>query len=515
MRQARTHRSTLVRLALILSIALAQVLVLPGAQAQTSPVAQSTPVTQVRVDASSAHQVIEGFGATTQPLVFGGQDNLTPDLRARAIDALYGQVKLSMGTTPSLQETDGPDPRRPANRDPTSIDWTRFSDVLARTAKQKVVDPGAPLGYNNFVLGNTLNTRWASPWLATLRTSSYETYLSESARWVVANQLYWRDQFGIVPKYYMLFNEPLQGNNELSGGSVQDLVDITRAAGVALTLAGFPQVKLVVPSEETELSSLTEAQAILSDPQARQYVGAISYHPYPYGSVYATVDSILSTSAAGRPDPEAIAARTQLRDLAAQYGVELWMTEVSSSADAMSYQSFLARSIHIHDEFTYADASAYFGMESMWDTTAQMEHFNGSRDLFSSEGNIVLIDDNANAVYITGMGRAIGHYARWLDRGATRVQSDSSDPTVQVSAFTEDGASKLVLVVINPQATDRVVQVSVVGGTLTGSGSGEQSTLDAYWRPLGEVQVDDPENAQLALPARSVTSLEFPFSASS
>ena len=53
----------------------------------------------ITVDNSKPRQVMEGFGATTFSLVHSGPlgDTLTPDLRQRAIEACYGQVKLNLG----------------------------------------------------------------------------------------------------------------------------------------------------------------------------------------------------------------------------------------------------------------------------------------------------------------------------------------------------------------------------------------------------------------------------------
>ena len=59
--------------------------------------------------------------------------------------------------------------------------------------------------------------------------------------------------------------------------------------------------------------------------------------------------------------------------------------------------------------------------------TTHRDHFKGrggdAKDaLFSEQDTIVLIDNERGEVYITGMGRAIGHYARWIPRGAVRLE---------------------------------------------------------------------------------------------
>lgn len=455
---------------------------------------------------------MDGFGATTQPLVYGTRDDLTPSQRQRAVDAVYNQVRLTLGTTPTLLESPGGfDARANSNADPQTINWSGFDSTLTRAAKEKVFDLAQPYGYDGYSLGNSINTRWASPWLAKIRTSNYELYLDYAARQVLANQLFWRDTYGIVPRYYMLFNEPLTGNGELAGATSRDIVDIVKRAGATLRAAGFADVKFIIPSEETEEASLRVALDVLQDPDARPYVGVIAYHTYPYGSVYSSVPKILATSGAGNPDPSRIAIRGHIRDAAAQYGVAVWMTEVShGEVDARSYDGFRGRAIHIHDELSYANASAYFGMLSMWDLTSQKEHFNGDTNLLAEDSSIALIDNSSDTVSITGMGRAIGHYARWVPPGAVRVEGVSTDPLLLASAFRDAASGRMIVVIINNHAAACAVVVQMSGAAAGGDVSGEQSTPAAYWQALPTFTPTDPSRLDFVVPGLSVTTMAIP-----
>src|SRR5262249_40357375 len=139
----------------------------------------------------------------------------------------------------------------------------------------------------------------------------------------------WRDTYQVVPQLQMLFNEPTSGNVELWNGTIQDVVDITKSAGARLRQEGFGSILFVAPSEETEEASLEGAAPIPAASEAAQYIGAIGYHTYPYGSIYSSIPNLLATSGAGQPDAGRIAVRAQLRDLAKQHGLPLYMTEVS------------------------------------------------------------------------------------------------------------------------------------------------------------------------------------------
>lgn len=372
----------------------------------------------IRVNTTVHHQTMGGFGATTLSLAYGGfdyagydnVDNL-PALRAKAIEAVYGQVKLSMGNLEAATlEQRGNDDDDPFHINPSGFDWRE-----SRFLKENVVDLGRPYGFDSFSLAPKIDFRRVG-WLKAMRSTDYNRYLDECTEHVLAEATYWRDTLKTESRTMFLFNEPLSGNGELQGGSVHEVVDITKRAGARLQAAGFA-TKFVIGNEETEAKSLEVATAVLSDPQARRYVAAIGYHPYPYGSSYASIPKILQMSGQGRPDASRVEVRRKLKELAQRYQVQLWMSEVSHGEVPLeSMDALRGRAIHIHDELEYADVNAYFGMNALWDSKTHHEHTKGSRPFESETDTIALIDNEAGKVIITGMGYAIGHYARWIPR---------------------------------------------------------------------------------------------------
>ena len=468
----------------------------------------------VNIDASITHQTMDGFGATHLPLVYESMgDVLTPKLRSEAIDAVYRQVRLNLGGLDgALLESPGNyEQRANDNDDPLTINWNGFQTFSADAIYSNVVVQAAPLGFTDYSLSQKINIRWASPWLENIRSTNYPLYLEEAAEQVVAQAEYWRDQHGSLPPYIVLFNEPFSGNGELLSGDTKEVIDLIKTAGSRLEQEGFADVKFIVTNEETPAKSLEVATAILADAEARKYVGVIGYHAYPYDSIYSSVPNILNTSGMGVPDAEAVAVRKQLQLLSEEYGVPMWMTEVShGDVDPLSYEDFRGRAIHIHDELVYANASAYFGMNNMWDTTSQQLHF-GDKNLFdySNEGNIVLIDNDEQKMYITGMGYAIGHYARWIKPGYVRVEAVSEDPLVQITAFISPDSSQLILVLINNNMFPREINLNLKSAELAGDVSGEQSTPDQYWSPVAGVEASS-DGFAVTLPAESVTTYMFP-----
>ena len=466
----------------------------------------------VTIDNTKEHQIMDGFGATHLSLVYQGKgDVLTANLRARAIDAVYHQVGISMGNLEGalLEGRGGYAGRANDDTDPFHFNWDAFQTFMADAIKANVVDLARPLGFDNYFPGQKINVRWASPWLAKLRRADYDAYLDEAAEQVAAGAIYWRRAYGAAPQYLMLFNEPLSGNRELLNGTARDVVDLVKRTGARLRREGFPGITFVLPNEETEEKSLDTARAVLADPGAGQYVGAIGYHTYPYGSVYASIPRILGTSGSGKPDSGRIVIRKRLRELAHEHRIPIWMTEVShGNVDPRSFDDLRGRAIHIHDELVYADAAAYFGMNNMWDAVSHRLHFGGRNpNLFSEEGSIALIENEVGSVQITGMGYAIGHYARWVQRGATRIEARSSDPLVLVTAFRAADRRRLILVMINNAPGARQVDVALTGGRLGGDLSGELSDAGSYWRALKPIALLEPRVFTLTVPAMSVVTV--------
>lgn len=466
----------------------------------------------IRVDGTQTRQTIEGFGATTMSLVYEGPlgDTLSPELRRRAIEAAYGQVKMNGGNL-NVHFV------RPVHNlahgaEPAGL-YHGYRTFGSEAMKTKLVDLAAPLGFTAWCLSPKIEIRWSNPQLRKLRQTDYPAFLTACGEQVAFCARFWRERYQLVPRFIMPFNEPTSGNGELAGGNAKEVAEIVCAIGKRLRAEGFADVKLVVPCEETVARSLAVAETILADEHARPFVGAIGYHCYPYGSPYASVPRILHASGTGQPDRQEIELRQRLRDLGRRYQVPLWMTEVShSGAPALSFDALRGRAIHIHDEMLYADASAYYAMNAIWDLTSHRDHFKGRGGdhpdaLFTEQDTVVLVDNEKQAVHITGMGYAIGHYARWVRRGAVRVEAESSDPLVQVTAFRDEADKRLVLVVINNGHGSQPLRINANGFSLTGPITGEQSTAHSFWKALPPVDIGQKGVVSLEVPGLSVTSL--------
>ena len=479
----------------------------PSAAAKTTatPTTTHAKSVSVRIDEAITHQVIEGFGAAHNEFFdMPSREDLMGTLRPRVIEAVYGQIGITMGHLDvGPYENFDPSSYTTANDDgdPFTINWRAFNFVRSEGQKIGIVDLARPYGFDNFTIHSGTNVRWSDPWLADIRKTNYRLYLDEMAENVVAPLIHWRDKFGIVTRWHHLFNEPTTGNAELAGRGVQEVVDIVKAVGARFRREGLGDLRMAVASEETEEASLATARAILADPEARRYVGAITYHTYPYGSIYSDVNRILATSGQGKPDAGRIKVRNEIRDLAKQYGLQVWMTEVSNGR-AGPLDSMRGRAIHIHDELRYANASSFWAMFQVWDTFARR----GTCD----EDCLVFFNRVRGTVSISGTGYAIGHYARWIKRGALRISSESDDPLVLASAFRDDARKEIIAVVVNNHREPVSASFTAAGNILRGDKvKGEQSGAEGFWLPITVIPTEqrDVGSFSVVLPARSVTSL--------
>src|SRR5262249_46882780 len=167
-----------------------------------------------------------------------------------------------------------------------------------------------------------------------------------------------------------------------------------------------------------------------------------------------------------------------------------WMTEVSEGPGNNDYgfdaiENVLARAIHVHDNFDFAGASAFFGMNTIWDSQTHEEHFAGRGVPFMSEqSGMVLVDVSSGKISITGMGYAVGHYARWIRRGAIRIGARSEKPQVIATAFRDSTRGRVVLVVINNEPTEQLLRVRLAGASAGGAATGESSFGSVRWQAI-------------------------------
>ena len=481
--------------------------------------ATSNAQINISVNQNIQYQVIDGFGATTLPLVYGTNDYIAP-YRDSATAVLYRDVKLNMGNVScgafeSPTGSGGPsanDNNDPYIANPSGYDWQYVINQ-----KTKMIDKGSPYGFTDWYPEPKISTKWdwQGKWLRDLKAVNYNAYILECAEHIVEALKYFRDTLGITQSYVMPFNEALSGNTELDNGSYQEVKDILIAVVQRMDMEGFSNTKLLIGNEESTNLSYNLLSFLLADTAVSKYVGAIGYHSYPYGSQYASINNILDNPGQGQPVQTEINKRQNLKNLASQYNVKLWMTEVSNGYiggasgnlpidSVFSMLQVRGRAIHIHDEFLYAGANAYFGMNALWDYNSHVDHFGTGSNFYQEDGTFILIDQRDSTVKMTGIARAVGHYSRWITPGKTwLVESVSSDSLVMVTSMLDTIANKTIMVVINNKNSNETINVNMQR-PITDNISGELSYASVRWQPITPFAATGTTAFSYSLPGESV-----------
>ncbi len=313
--------------------------------------------------------------------------------------------------------------------------------------------------------------------------------------WILAAALRFREQGQEFP-YLTINNEP-----DLCGHGykieIDDYVTILKQLGSRFKAEGLA-TKLVISDGWIPQNSLLYMQAVLADPEARQYVGALAYHAYADG--YDDPAMLLGHSATNQPPQAAVAIREQIRDLTAQYNLPVWMTEVCfcTVRSYSDYDLVRARLNHLHDELTVSNIVAFDVMNLFFIRRP------GVNDelveiYFRPDGSLERYE-------ISSYGYMLGHYSRFIPPGSVRLDATSSNELVRVVSFARpDG--KAVIIVLNNSTQPVSLKLSLVGLTQTPTAlSPLTSSEGTFWQDGSDIKVTNG-SAVLVLQPVSITTL--------
>lgn len=402
----------------------------------------------IQIDSASRFQTFQGFGATFRPFNAplsklddpNGPDFTTAtDEQRRAIaDILYRQIGLTRTRFFPDQFEPANDNADPFSFDPAAYDWSQVDQLTEFTALGKSLDLQTPWLSFGVDLGHT------QTWLRQPDSCALNpAMLDEDVEWILAAALHFRDT-GQEPPYLTINNEP----DLCPPGykiEIADYVTLVKRLGARLREQGLT-TQIVVTDGWIPQNAFLYMQAVLADPDARQYVGALATHAYADG--YDDPATVLNNSAQGNPSHAAAEVRAKLRDLAAQYTLPLWITEICyctpRSAEFSEFDLLRARLNHLHDELTLANASAFDAMNL----------YNIRRPGVYDELVEVFYrpDGSMERYQLSTYGQLLSQYALNILPGSVRLNAESSDPRVRVLAFIRpDG--KLVVVALNNNST--------------------------------------------------------------
>lgn len=395
---------------------------------------------------AAKRQVIQGFGSSerswTDPhLADSPNVNVPPAVQAQILTALYRDLGFTIvrdTIDPGIQQHPGSTP-----------------NFAKASAQAEFAKQAQRYGLKIFFPGPVYLEAWMQP-------NDPTSYVN----WAMALLERWRS-LGVTPPYYSVINEPQVARDF----PPQWLHDVVVQLGRRLRAAGFP-TKLVIPDDENPIDAYRRAEAVLSDPVARQYVGAVAFHIYRIG---------------GPPD------WARLRALASKYGLPLWMTEWWSPSYT-SYSGSFDWAVKMHELLTIGSVNA---IDYIWG-------FFGDWAGGAAGAPISIHFDNGSFVSWsrTSLYYLTGQYSKYVRPGYRRVAASSSNGSVLVSAYR--GGKRVVVVATNTASQPNLLRLRISGGRTGSVAQVIQTTSAAGLQERPRLRVRSG-SLQTTLPGQSVT----------
>ena len=422
----------------------------------------------VTIDGSTRYQTMDGFGSSLRvfddPHVFENFNPatgkaatvLTPTQQGEVMDRLYRDLELTRvrpvieGSIETVND----------NSDPNVTDLSKFNFEWKRLdADVDYLAAARDRGASTFFPSPLVRERWMG--------ASTAADVAEYGEWLMA-QVRRSAERGVRLPYLAVANEPSGGGNPLSGAFIRDVI---KNVGPRLRADGFDTL-FVTPDDIRASDAAAKAAVILADPAARQYVGALGTHLYD----------------------ESVSNVGQMKALAQQYQLPLWMTEFSTSgmpsagrpANAFAWASLM------HDLISTYDVSAVdymWGFFGEWDRAQliTLNHTGATYDGYT-----------LNKVYYT-----TGQFSRFVEPGAERIGAQSSDGTVQTTAFLNDDG-ELVIVAINNGSANQTTTFNLSGLNGFRGFDATRTSGTENWATLTPIAVDRSTFSTI-LPHNSIT----------
>ena len=429
----------------------------------------------VAVDGAVRYQTMDGFGSSLRvfddPHVFENFNPatrraatiLTPAQQGEVMDRLYRDLKLTRvrPVSPDTAVGAGIEPVND-NSNPNVTDLSKFNfawknldahtDYLVRARERGATTFfHSPLNRESWMGTTTLNDA------------------AEYGEWLLA-QVRRSAERGVRLPYLAVANEPSYGRNSMSGEFIRDVI---KHVGPRLRAEGFDTM-FVTTDDVRPSNAAAKARVVLADPVARQYVGALATHLYD----------------------ESVTNVGQMKALAEQYQLPLWMTEFSMSGmpSAGRPANPFAWASLMHDLISTYNVSA---VDYMWGFFGEWE---GNSSMLITLNNTGATYDGytLNKTYYT-----TGQFSRFVEPGAERIKAQSTDATVQATAFLDDDGD-LVIVAINNGALNQQTTFSLSGLAGFDRVDVVRTSGSENWATLAPVSVSG-SGFSTVLPHNSVT----------
>jgi glucuronoarabinoxylan endo-1,4-beta-xylanase len=437
------------------------------AQGLVEPSVESAAQVTVSIDASNEHQTIDGFGgaetwrlppASLYPTIF---DDL-------GISILRFQM---FAYTESRPDQPGNMLRDNDNNDPFVIDWdgvetsamTKFAPLLQAAQERGIKIIGTTTSPPAWMKEN--NEVETPGWFK----SKFKDELVEFILiWVKGMEIF----HGVHIDSVTIQNEP-DFSPPWPGCRYNkfQMRDIIKLLGARFEAEGIT-TKIHVPDTKNFRSFQSYVKEICLDPAARKYVDRLATHPYD--ELFASPDSVIQDWKAAS-------------DLASRYGKNIWQTEYDGGKPQKWDQAFLAAQ-HVHNALVYGNVTAWLNYEL---------YLTGA-----NAGGLIGEAGPYRKFY------TLKQYYRFVRPGTIRVESDSSDMNVMVTAFSHPEKNSLVIVAINRNVTGKTVRFNVLNHSPITSMEAFRTSSSENTAGAGKIQIQG-NVFTVTLPKESITTFVY------
>ncbi len=398
------------------------------------PAAQTAREGAVLVDLDVRHQTIQGFGVTTRvwsdPHLSDAPQTNVP---AAAQDEILALLLDDLGITRMRPFIEGGIELENDNGDPDVLDPAGFNFEWKRTdAHIELIRQARARGLPVWFPSMLQPEQWMT-----------EEMPDEYVERIMAQLFRWQEM-GALPLFISPVNEPTM---EFAGTfSTEWFVEVVRDLGRRIDEAGL-STQLVIPDDVTPERGIVFAEAVMADPETRQYVAALAYHIY------------------GGDE----ASRQRFAELGAEYDVPVWMTEYSR-AEWDTWPAALDWAATMHELLARNSAGA---VDYMWG-------FFGSYQ----QGHTLVSIDFADGQYQSHAPTAAywvtGQWSRFVRPGYVRTDVTAPHST-ELSAFVAPDGREVVIVAVNRSANALSLPIEVAGGSIDDAIRRVRSSATEQW----------------------------------
>ncbi len=430
--------------------------------------------TKINIDPGATYQTIDGFGAAVtdssawliqNELSTAQRDTLMADLFSRDTGIGLSYVRVPMGASDFALSPYTYNDLPAGQTDPTlsqfSIDHDR-ADIIPTLQQARTLNPQLKL----------MASPWSPPaWMKTngslnggaLKTEFYDAYADYFVKFVQAYGAENLPISSVTPQ-----NEPLNPTPNYPSMSMSTFEQSTFVGdhlGPALAEAGLDTKIFAFDHNWADWSYPV---VVNNDPEAAQYVDGAAFHGYE-----GTVDQ-----------------QSNYHDFFPQQ--EVHYTEITGGSFATDFASNLVYSVRtslIGATRNWAQSSIYWNVALDPDGDP---HLPGGCDVCRG---MVTIDTSTGDVTREVEYYAYGQISKFVEPGATRIDSDTIEGVIETVAFRNPDGEE-VLVALNPSASSRWFNVvrndESFAYRLTG-----RSVVTFVWETLAAVAGDYNGNGQV------------------